>query len=117
MSQFYSGFENICKNVAKTFENNIEDDFWHKSLLDRMILNIEDIRSALLSEDSYNCLNEIRAFRHFFRHVYDMDLNEDKFKIVARKLFALKEPLHRDINNFLDFLESLRNEIETGFES
>lgn len=110
LSQFYSGFEYICKNIAKTFENSIEDDFWHKSLLDRMILNIEDIRPALLSENSHDCLNEIRAFRHFFRHAYDMDLKEDKFKIVAHKLFALKEPLRKDINNFLDFLESLKRE-------
>lgn len=110
ISQFYSGFENIFKNVAKVFENNIEDDYWHKSLLDRMTLNIEGIRPALISEDSYDSLNELRAFRHFFRHAYDMDLNRDKFQIVAHKLFELKESFRKDISSFLDFLESLKQE-------
>ncbi|NUO09611.1 MAG: hypothetical protein HUU08_13200 [Candidatus Brocadia sp.] len=28
------------------------------------------------------------------------------------RLFILKEPLHKDINNFLDFLESLKREYD-----
>ena len=48
VSQLYSGMENIFKNIAKTFENNIEQDYWHKSLLERMCLDIQDIRPALI---------------------------------------------------------------------
>src|SRR3972149_5755693 len=74
VSQICSGFENIFKNVARVFENNIEKDYWHKSILDRMGLEIENIRPPLVSEESLKCLNELRTFRHFFRHAYDADI-------------------------------------------
>ncbi len=105
--QLFSGFENIFKNVAKTFENNVEQDYWHKSLLERMRLDIQDIRPALLSEESFKCLDELRAFRHFFRHAYDTDLNKDKFIFVADKVFSVRDIVSKDINSFLHFLDSL----------
>lgn len=107
ISQVYSGFERIFKNIAKTFENAIEEDFWHKSLLERMGLEIKGIRPALLSPDSLELLNELRAFRHFFRHAYDADISRDKFKIVAEKALKIKKLYIRDINKFLTFLDKL----------
>lgn len=108
ISQLYSGYENIFKNIAKTFENNIEQDYWHKSLLDRMSLNIQDIRPALISSvENLKCLNELRAFRHYFRHAYDIELDQEKFKIVANNVFPLKALFQKDINNFIGFLDSL----------
>ncbi|HJW86890.1 MAG TPA: hypothetical protein VJ440_09685 [Candidatus Brocadiaceae bacterium] len=107
VSQLFSGFENIFKNVAKTFENNIEQDYWHKSLLDRMYLDIQDIRPALISEESYKGLDELRAFRHFFRHAYNIDLNKDKFRIVAEEVFVVKNLIFKEIDTFLAFLDLL----------
>lgn len=107
INQIYTGFERIFKSIAKTFENTIEDDYWHKSLLERMNLEIKGIRPALLSDDSFQYLNELRAFRHFFRHAYDVDINREKFKIVAEKALKIKEKYRREINNFLKFLDEL----------
>ena len=107
VSQLHTGFENIFKNIAKAFENNIEQDYRHKSLLERMLLNIQDIRPAVISEESYHCLNELRAFRHFFRHAYDTDIEKDKFKIVADRVFKIKDLFKNDMDNFLQFLNSL----------
>jgi hypothetical protein len=107
VSQLYSGMENIFKNIAKTFENNIEQDYWHKSLLERMCLDIQDIRPALVSEGSFKYLNELRAFRHFFRHAYDIDIDKERFKIVADGVIALKASFEKDIKKFLSFLDML----------
>lgn len=107
VSQLYSGFEKIFKNVAKVFENNIEQDFWHKSILERMSLEIQDIRPALISEGSLKGLNELRTFRHFFRHAYDADIDKDKFKIIGKSVSELKEMFEKDLKNFLDFLDQL----------
>lgn len=107
VSQLYSGFENIFRNVARTFENTVEQDYWHKSLLERMGLEIQDIRPALISEESFKCLDEIRAFRHFFRHAYATDLDKEKFKIVAEKVLIVRDLISNDISDFLDFLDSL----------
>ena len=107
VSQLYSGMENVFKNIAKTFENNILQDYWHKSLLERMCLDIQDIRPALISEESFKYMNELRAFRHFFRQAYDIDLDKEKFKIVANGVIALKDSFERDIKHFLGFLDML----------
>lgn len=107
VGQIYTGFENIFKNIAKTFENDIEEDKWHKSLLERMTLGIEDIRPALLSEESFNCLNELMAFRHFFRHAYEMEIDKEKFKIVASKVSVVKDLFKKEIGKFLGFLDRL----------
>lgn len=112
VSQLYSGFERIFKSVANVFENNIEQDLWHKSLLERMSLAIEDIRPPFLSEESFHCLNEMRAFRHFFRHAYDIDINKEKFIIVASRVLTLKDMFNKDITDFLKFLDLLRNSTE-----
>jgi hypothetical protein len=108
LSQLYSGFESIFKNVARTFENDIEQDYWHKSLLERMKLEIEDLRQRLISDESYRCLDELRVFRHFFRHAYGMDLDKEKFEIVAKKALKLMGLYNNDLENFLDFLDAIK---------
>ena len=106
-NQLFSGFERMFKNIAKTFENNVATDGWHKALLQRMALEIQDIRPAVISEESLQSLNELRAFRHFFRHAYDMDIDKEKFKIVAHKVKLLSCSFKKDLNNFLTFLDDL----------
>ena len=108
VSQLYSGLENIFKNIAKTFENNIEQDYWHKSLLERMSLEIENIRPALITSDRcLQLLNELRAFRHYFRNAYDIEIDHEKFGIVANKIWPLQALFEKDVKDFIHFLDSL----------
>ena len=107
VNRMYTGFERMFRNVAESFENTIDDKAWHKSLLDRMSIGIENIRPALISETSHKHLNELRAFRHFFRHTYDFDLEEEKFAIVASGTRELKKSINTDIQNFLGFVNQL----------
>lgn len=108
VSQLYSGCENIFKNIARTFENNIDKERWHRSLLERMKIEIKDIRPAMiLSEESFKYLNELRSFRHYFRNAYDIDIDNEKFRIVADRVLALKDLWNNEIDGFLSFLDSL----------
>lgn len=110
VNRLYTGFERMFGNIAKTFENTIDDKAWHKSLLERMAIGIENIRPAFISETSHKYLNELRAFRHFFRHTYDFDLEEEKFAIVASGARELKKSIKTDIRNFLGFVNRLLND-------
>ena len=107
VNQVYTGFERMFQNVAETFENSIDERSWHKSLLDRMILDLEEIRPALISPANHRCLNELRAFRHFFRHTYDFDLEDDKFSIVASRTRELEKSYRVDIEKFLKYIDEL----------
>ncbi len=75
LHNLYSAFEGLCKLVADSFENRIEERaHYHRELLWRMKISIEGVRPALLSEESFQLLNSLRAFRHFFRHAYSIEL-------------------------------------------
>lgn len=110
INQLYTGFERIFRNIATSFENSIDEKAWHKSLLDRMIIGIENIRPAVISEPNYRYLDELRAFRHFFRHTYDFDLEDEKFAIVASKAKELKKSYQKDIESIIQFIDDLLKE-------
>lgn len=68
---------------------------------------MENIRPPVISETTHRCLNELRAFRHFFRHTYDYDLEDEKFSIVASKTKELKKTSKPDLEKFLQFIDQL----------
>jgi hypothetical protein len=68
LHNLYNAFENICLNVARAFENQIDDrSQWHAVLLKRMTLDVEGLRPKLLNIEVYQCLDELRRFRHVFQ--------------------------------------------------
>lgn len=109
VNQVYTGFERIFQNVADCFENTIDEKSWHKSLLERMALNLENIRPPVISESNLRCLDELRAFRHFFRHAYELDLQEKKFSIVVSSVHELEESFREDLEKFVQFIDELLN--------
>lgn len=43
---------------------------WHLSLLQQMSNDIPGVRPAVISEKSFDLLNEYRGFRHVVRNIY-----------------------------------------------
>ncbi len=67
----------------------------------RMTLTIEGVRPNLLSHESYALLDNLRAFRHFFRHAYGYELDERKVRIVLEDAGKLKDLYEKDLDRFL----------------
>lgn len=107
VNQVFTGFERVFRNIAVFFENTVDEKAWHKSLLDRMAIKIGSIRPAVISEVNHKRLDELRAFRHFFRHTYDFDLEEEKFAIVASRALELKKDFKTDFEKFIQFIDGL----------
>jgi len=63
-------------------------------------LSIEGVRPALLSEGSYKFLNELRGFRHVFRHAYSYGLDDERVSTLLRKILEQKGAVIQDLNNF-----------------
>jgi uncharacterized protein YutE (UPF0331/DUF86 family) len=79
LHNLYNAVEDLFKIVASAFENSVADlSRWHTELLRRMTLEIQGVRPALLSTESADLLNKLRAFRHFFRHAYGVRLESDR---------------------------------------
>jgi hypothetical protein len=106
LHNLYCAYEELFEIVARYFENQIEPERYHSSLLKRMKLDIPGVRPALLSRETYLLLDELRRFRHFFRHAYGVDLDPDKVEGVAKKAVELKDKFEQDLGSFLSVLGS-----------
>ncbi len=106
LHNLYCAFEDLFKIVAETFENHIQDKSkYHQELLKRMAIPIEGVRPRLLSQECFLLLDNLRSFRHLFRHAYSYELDERKLKIVLEDAFTLRRIYPTDINVFLNSFE------------
>ncbi|GAQ93845.1 hypothetical protein TAGGR_19 [Thermodesulfovibrio aggregans] len=108
MHNLYSALEELMEEVAKTFENTVEDIAkYHRELLKRMLINVYRIRPALWSEETFKLLDEMRGFRHIFRHSYGYDLDKEKVTILRNKILSNWNKVEEDLERFQNFLKSL----------
>ena len=104
----YGLFESLFEQIAGTFGNHLADKSqWHFQLLRRMALDISSIRPAVISQESFVCLNELRGFRHLFRNAYLLQFDPDRLNIVLKYASELRLSYSSDLKKFLDFLEQL----------
>ncbi|MEW6397540.1 MAG: hypothetical protein AB1503_00015 [Bacillota bacterium] len=107
LNQLYAGYERVFQSVAEVFGNAVDSGGWHRSLLERMRLSVKGLRPALVGDEGFRCLNELRAFRHFFRHAYDVDLEPDRVELVLKKAFRLRELWAQEGRSFVEFLHEM----------
>jgi hypothetical protein len=89
LHNLYGACEQLFELIARAFENRIDARQYHVDLLRRMRTEIEGVRPALLdSTELERDLHELRAFRHFFRHAYAVELNPKESKSWPRRLIA-----------------------------
>ena len=106
LHNLYSAFEDLFLIVAKHFENTIEDESrYHIELLQRMIIDIEGVRPPLLKRETMNWLDELRAFRHFFRHAYSHEIDKKKLQLVLEASEKVNECYKDDVAKFLKKLK------------
>jgi len=105
LHNLYCAFEDLMVIVANNFENQIyESPDWHIRLLKRMTEDIPNIRPSLFSDECYPLLDELRSFRHWFRHAYSYQIDQEKLGIVLRKSLKLNELYKDDVQRFMDLL-------------
>ena len=112
LHNLYNAFEGYFLRVAKFFENEIESEGWHKSLLDRMTLAVPELRPALIDRVLADRLRELLMFRHAFRNVYSSTLIPEKVLFVNRIAEKIDEDLRQCHEQFTLFLDSLARQLD-----
>ena len=107
---YYTCIETFLFRTSQIFENSLEQEKWHKSLLNKMNLEIPGIRPAVLSQKSYELLDELLRFRHFRRYYFNLSYDWDKIQLLLKKYDELHPLLLSDLQIFIDFLSSLLSE-------
>lgn len=100
LHNLYSACEQLFELIARAFENQIDARRYHVDLLRRMRTELEGVRPALLSQALERDLNELRAFRHLFRHAYGVELKPDQVSAMARVADGIREPLKAALDRF-----------------
>ena len=107
LHNLYCATEDLFLEVARTFENRLEDPArFHRDLLKRISLDITGIRPKLVSERSYSILDELRRFRHVFRHAYDYQLEPERVEHLRKKVLTQWKFVQADLDAFRAFLAS-----------
>jgi len=79
LARAYNAAEATAIRVARAFENTIaQNGGWHANLLRRMTLAIPGVRPPLFDPAILDDLTELRAFRHTFRHAYDLRIRPER---------------------------------------
>ncbi len=103
---FYNAVEDLLQTVAVQFENQIaETGRWHQLILQRMTQEIAAVRPALLSQNSFDALNGLRGFRHFFRHAYGVPIDYDQLVANLHRVRTVFPLLEQDVDQFLEQLQ------------
>jgi hypothetical protein len=108
LHNLYNAFENVFEGIAAVFENSIDEaGRWHVQLLERMRLDTMPLRPAVIDDAAYDALDELRRFRHLFRHAYGTRLDAARMQLVARRAMVLEGLYQEQLGRFVGFLEGL----------
>ncbi|MFU8857403.1 MAG: hypothetical protein ACNA8S_10415 [Deferrisomatales bacterium] len=101
LHNLYSAYEDLFKSVAGFWENHVvANGGYHVSLLRRMCIAIPGVRPAVLSEGSFRHLDELRAFRHVFRHAYSYGLKGSRVSMLLEGCLGMREAIFKDLARF-----------------
>jgi hypothetical protein len=107
LSNYYTCLETLFLRISKFFENNLDNEQWHRSLLEKMTLEIEGVRPKAIGDSVYFGLLELLKFRHFSRYYFEMDYDWDKLRFLLKKFQEIRVRIRTDLSNFDEFLKRL----------
>lgn len=101
----YNALENSFEQISRTFENHVVDvAHWHKELLEKMFLDMSPLRPQVLPDELRPVLNDLRGFRHLFRHAYDFQLDARRLEILLNDWRRFRATILRDLRTFASSL-------------
>ena len=110
LHNFYTGCERIFRLIASEVNGGVPQDLdWHKRLLTRVGLEIENIRPAVISSQTRKDLEELLKFRHIVRNLYGFELEPKRIKPLIVLTTSLYPHLADEIEKFAAFLMEVYN--------
>ncbi len=104
---YYTCTETLFFRISRFFENSLQKERWHADLLYKMTLDIEGIRPAVISPQTYMVLLELMKFRHFKRYYFEFEYDWDRLDFLLKKYEQAKPLLKNDLPTFVKFLRGL----------
>jgi HepT-like protein len=105
LHNLYNALENSFDQISRTFENHVVDpDRWHRELMLKMFIEIPGLRPGVLAETARPLLDDLRSFRHVFRHGYDFQLDAVKLNRLVESWQAERSVVLDGLSRFEKWL-------------
>ena len=108
----YNLLENYFLRVSKFFENAPDPLSWHRNLIQHMMLDIEELRPALLDRELAGRIDELRSFRHVFRNIYQSELDPKRVELVQQRLDATLSGFKKAHIEFREKIRIIAEQVE-----
>ena len=107
LHDFYNCCERIFKAIAVEVNGGYaEAEQWHKALLHRMTIPLDNVRAAVLSSELAADLDDYLSFRHVFRNIYGFELRGDRVMYLSARFPGVAVRFRHEIEAFLRFLQA-----------
>ena len=112
LHSYYTALESLLERILVAIEGKAPiGTAAHAEILRLATRPIEAVRPPLLDPTRLDALDELRRFRHFFRHAYALDLSHLKLRRALDPFAALHTGVDADLAGLLEFLHRLLDEI------
>lgn len=103
----YRGTENIFKEIAMDIDLRLPDGSrWHKELLTQMT-ELQAERQPVISQETFEALEELLEFRHVFRNIYEDELIYERAERHAKQVNPLFDRFSKELDVFIAWLKRL----------
>jgi hypothetical protein len=107
LHSFYTGVETVFEDIGRTIDHALPNGGnRHQELLQQMAAQLDDLRPAVISQETRTCLDEYRAFRHLVRNVYTFNLRPSRVAELAVSVQECFGLISRDLEEFVLFLKA-----------
>ncbi len=107
LENYYTCLETIYLRISQSFENSLDSTRWHNDLLQKMTLEIEGVRTAAVSQETFSPLFELLKFRHFKRYYFELEYDWDRLDFLVTKLRQVHPMVTRDLERFVRFADAI----------
>jgi hypothetical protein len=106
----YTATETLFLRISQAFENHLDSRRWHADLLEKMTLDVPQVRPRVLSPAAYQKLAELLRFRHFKRYYFEFDYDWRKVDFLIVIFREMVPILEHDLDRFASALRSAVDE-------
>lgn len=109
LHSFYSGIERVFEAIVRDIDGaSGRSAEWHRELLQAVSVERAGLRPPVISEESYRELEQYRAFRHLFRHLYTHYIDPGRIFAIMAGLEGVWSRVRSDLMRFAEFFDPSR---------
>jgi protein involved in sex pheromone biosynthesis len=103
---FYGGLERIFELIATAIDGaKPKGENWYQMLLRQMTTEAAGLRPAVISQSTYDHLDDYRGFRHVVRNMYTYNFETAKLQNLVIDLPSTLDQARAELLAFASFLE------------